>query len=196
MTKKTVPIAEAAQILSVSLDTIRRWEKKGLIKASRAANNIRIFDVEELKRAYDKYVSGNGAAKFKVLKTTKKTKYKTVELFAGAGGLALGLENAGLNHELLVEIDRHAADTLKKNRPNWNIYCADAKDIKYKKGQAEIVTGGFPCQAFSFAGKKLGFEDARGTLFFELARAVKEIQPKIAVGENVKGLLRHENGAT
>jgi DNA (cytosine-5)-methyltransferase 1 len=196
MLRKTVHIAEAAQILSVSLDTIRRWEKKGLIKASRAANNIRIFDVEELKRAHDKYVSGKGAAKFKVLKSTKKTKYKTVELFAGAGGLALGLENAGLSHELLVEIDKNAADTLKNNRPKWNVHCADAKDIRYKKGQAEIVTGGFPCQAFSFAGKKLGFEDARGTLFFELARAVKEIQPKIAVGENVKGLLRHENGAT
>jgi DNA (cytosine-5)-methyltransferase 1 len=196
MTKKIVSIAEAAQILSVSLDTIRRWEKKGLIKASRAPNNVRIFDVEELKRAHEKYVSGNGVTKFKVLKTTKKTKYKTVELFAGAGGLALGLENAGLNHELLVEIDKNAADTLKKNRPKWNVHCADAKDIKYKKGQDEIFTGGFPCQAFSFAGKKLGFEDARGTLFFELARAVKEIQPKIAVGENVKGLLRHENGAT
>ena len=196
MTKKIVSIAEAAQILSVSLDTIRRWEKKGLIKASRASNNVRIFDIEELKRAHDKYVSGSSAAKFKVLKTTKKTKYKTVELFAGAGGLALGLENAGLNHDLLVEIDKNAAKTLKTNRPKWNVHCADAKDIEYKKGQADIVTGGFPCQAFSFAGKKLGFEDARGTLFFELARAVKEIQPKIAVGENVRGLLRHENGAT
>ena len=196
MIRKTVHIAEAAQILSVSLDTIRRWEKKGLIKALRTANNVRIFDVQELKRAHEKYVSGNGSAKFKVLKSAKKTKYKTVELFAGAGGLALGLENAGLNHELLVEIDKNAAATLKKNRPNWNVECLDAKEITYKKNQANIVTGGFPCQAFSFAGKKLGFEDARGTLFFELARAVKEIQPAIAVGENVKGLLRHENGAT
>lgn len=196
MDKKFIPISEAAQILEISLDTIRRWEKKGLIKATRGAKNVRMFDVEELRRAHDKYVGGNVSAKFKVHKSSKKTKYRTVELFAGAGGLALGLEHAGLNHELLVEIDKNAAETLKKNRPKWNVHCADAKNIKYKKGQAEIVTGGFPCQAFSFAGKKLGFEDARGTLFFELARAVKVISPKIAVGENVRGLLRHENGKT
>ena len=196
MNKKLIPISEAAASLSISIDTIRRWEKKGLIKALRDTNNVRMFDVLELKRAHEKYVGGSVATSFKVLKSAKKSKYKTVELFAGAGGLALGLENAGFSHELLVEIDKNAAATLKKNRPKWNVSCDDAKNVKYKKGQAEIVTGGFPCQAFSFAGKKLGFEDARGTLFFELARAVKEIQPKIAVGENVKGLLKHENGKT
>ncbi len=196
MFTKTIPISEAAKMLSVSLDTIRRWEKKGLIKASRDSSNTRIFDVDELKRAYDKYIGGGVSTTYKVLKTTKKTPFKTVELFAGAGGLALGLENAGLRHELLVEIDKNAAETLSTNRPLWNVMCADARDISYKNIKADIVIGGFPCQAFSFAGKKLGFEDARGTLFFELARAIKEIQPKIAVGENVKGLLRHENGKT
>jgi DNA (cytosine-5)-methyltransferase 1 len=59
-----------------------------------------------------------------------------------------------------------------------------------------VVTGGFPCQAFSYAGRQLGFEDARGTLFFEFARAVKEIQPLICVGENVRGLVNHDNGKT
>lgn len=196
MTNKIISISEAAQLFNVSIDTIRRWEKKGLIKGSRDSSNNRIFDSIELKRAHEKYVGGSISAKFKVLKTTQKTKYKTVELFAGAGGLALGLENAGLNHELLVEIDKNAALTLTQNRPKWNVRCIDAKEVSYKGVKADIVTGGFPCQAFSFAGKKLGFEDARGTLFFELARAVKEIKPKIAVGENVKGLLRHENGRT
>ena len=196
MNKKLIPISEAALILEVSLDTIRRWEKKGLIKASRDTKNIRMFDVDELKRAHNKYVGGDVSTAYKVLKSSKKSSYKTVELFAGAGGLALGLENAGLQHELLVEIDRNAADTLKNNRPKWNIKCEDARQVNYKNTKADIVTGGFPCQAFSFAGKKLGFEDARGTLFFELARAIKEIKPKIAVGENVKGLLRHENGRT
>ncbi len=196
MNKKLIPISEAALILEVSLDTIRRWEKKGLIKASRDTKNIRMFDVDELKRAHNKYVGGDVSTAYKVLKSSKKSSYKTVELFAGAGGLALGLENAGLQHELLVEIDKNAADTLKNNRPKWNIKCEDARQVNYKNTKADIVTGGFPCQAFSFAGKKLGFEDARGTLFFELARAIKEIKPKIAVGENVKGLLRHENGRT
>ena len=157
MSKKTIPISEAAQLLCVSLDTIRRWEKKGLIKGTRDANNTRIFDVDELKRAHDKYVGGDVATKFKVLKTSKKSPYKSVELFAGAGGLALGLENAGFGHELLVEIDKNAADTLKLNRPKWNVQCKDAKEVSYQGVVADIVTGGFPCQAFSFAGKKLGF---------------------------------------
>jgi DNA (cytosine-5)-methyltransferase 1 len=69
-------------------------------------------------------------------------------------------------------------------------------DFKPYAGQVDVVTGGFPCQAFSYAGKKLGFEDARGTLFYEFARAVKETKPLIAVGENVRGLLSHENGET
>jgi DNA (cytosine-5)-methyltransferase 1 len=194
--KNVISISEAAQILAVSLDTIRRWEKKGLIKGQRDSNNVRIFNLSELKRAHQKYVGVNKSVKHKVLKSNKKTKYKTVELFAGAGGLALGLEHAGLCHELLVEIDKKAAETLKLNRPAWNVLCQDARDVNYNKIKADIVTGGFPCQAFSFAGKKLGFEDARGTLFFELARAVKEINPKIAVGENVRGLLGHENGKT
>ncbi len=196
MTAGIISISEAAQLLAVSIDTIRRWEKKGLIKGSRDSTNTRIFNSEELKRAHDKYIGGSVSGKFKVLRTSKKSKFKTVELFAGAGGLALGLENAGLNHQLLVEIDKNAALTLKENRPKWNVKCIDAKEVSYKGIKADIVTGGFPCQAFSFAGKKLGFEDARGTLFFELARAVKEIKPKIAVGENVRGLLRHENGRT
>jgi len=125
-----------------------------------------------------------------------KNKFTTIELFAGAGGLALGLENAGLKHNLLLEIDKYAVSTLKKNRPNWNVVQEDISKFDFKGLKADIVTGGFPCQAFSHAGKKLGFEDTRGTLFFEFARAIREIQPKIFVGENVEGLTRHDNGRT
>ncbi len=198
MKPKSVVISEAANLLSVSIDTIRRWEKKGLIKASRGSQNQRLFDIDELKRACLKYQGGSSTNQFKVLRSTKKTGISTIELFAGAGGLALGLENAGLEHKLLVEIDKDACSTLKVNRPKWNAVCEDAQKIDYKpfKNKVSIVTGGFPCQAFSFAGKKLGFEDARGTLFYSLARAVKEINPKIAIGENVRGLLNHENGRT
>lgn len=117
-------------------------------------------------------------------------------MFAGAGGLALGLENAGFKHNLLVEIDKHASATLKQNRPDWNVSCADARTLTYEGLSADVVSGGFPCQSFSYAGKQLGFEDARGTLFFELARCIKDLQPKIAVGENVRGLLGHDEGKT
>ncbi|MDO5851911.1 MAG: DNA cytosine methyltransferase [Methanobacteriaceae archaeon] len=120
-----------------------------------------------------------------------------IELFAGAGGLALGLEQAGLKHKLLVEIDKDCVSTLKNNRPHWNIIHDDVKNVKFSKyHNVDVVTGGFPCQAFSYAGKRLGFEDTRGTLFFEFARAVKEINPKICIAENVQGLVRHDKGRT
>lgn len=123
-------------------------------------------------------------------------KYSDIELFAGAGGLALGMENAGLYHSLLVEIDKNCVYTLKKNRPSWNILHKDISKVNFKTIKADVVTGGFPCQSFSYAGKRLGFEDTRGTLFFEFARCIKEVQPKLFIGENVEGLLKHDSGKT
>lgn len=190
-------VSDASKTLNLSVDTIRRWEKKGLIKARRDSKNYRVFDIHELRRAHEKYVGGDTQQnRYAVLQTKKKTNFTSIELFAGAGGLALGMENAGIKHKLLVEIDKHAASTLKHNRPKWNVNCADAREVSYDGVTADIVTGGFPCQAFSYAGNQMGFEDARGTLFFELARCMKEVQPKIAVGENVRGLLAHDNGKT
>ncbi|MEM7180573.1 MAG: DNA (cytosine-5-)-methyltransferase [Spirochaetota bacterium] len=124
--------------------------------------------------------------------------YTSIELFAGAGGLALGLEQAGIEHVFLNEIDKWACETLKRNRPEWTVSPEDIKDIDFTqhRDKVDILSGGFPCQAFSYAGKKLGFNDTRGTLFFEYARAIKEISPKICLAENVRGLLNHDNGKT
>ncbi|HET8839795.1 MAG TPA: DNA cytosine methyltransferase [Flavobacteriaceae bacterium] len=124
--------------------------------------------------------------------------YSVLELFAGAGGLAIGLEKAGIKCVALNEIDKWACQTLRTNRPKWNVLEGDVKHFNFSqyKNKVDIVTGGFPCQAFSYAGKKLGLKDARGTLFYEFARAVKEVQPKICIGENVRGLLSHEKGKT
>lgn len=121
-----------------------------------------------------------------------------IELFAGAGGLALGLEQAGIKTVEYVEFDKACCETLKANRPNWNVVCDDIHNVDFTQyeGKIDIVTGGFPCQAFSFAGKKLGFEDTRGTLFHEFARCVKEVQPKMFLAENVRGLVFHDNGRT
>lgn len=121
-----------------------------------------------------------------------------IELFAGAGGCALGMEEAGLNTVEYVEFDRTACDTLRKNRPTWNVVCDDIHNVSFKeyKGKIDVVTGGFPCQAFSYAGKKLGFEDTRGTLFHELARCIQEVQPKMFFAENVRGLVSHDHGRT
>ncbi|MCJ7572587.1 MAG: DNA (cytosine-5-)-methyltransferase [Candidatus Thermoplasmatota archaeon] len=122
--------------------------------------------------------------------------YTSIELFAGAGGLALGLEKAGLQNILLVENNKDCVATLKANRPEWNVLHTDVSTVDFSNMKADIVTGGFPCQAFSHAGKKLGFDDTRGTLFFEFARCIKEVEPKIFVGENVEGLVRHNEGKT
>lgn len=189
-------ISDAAVQIGVSSDTIRRWDKKGLIKANRSELNYRLFDIEEIKRIHKKITGAFSANKYKILKDNKKTKYTTIELFAGAGGTAIGFENAGLNHILLNEWDKNAVETLKKNKPCWNVIGGDVVDVDFKGLKADIVQGGFPCQAFSYAGKKMGFEDTRGTMFFEFARCVKQVRPKIAVGENVRGLLRHDNGRT
>lgn len=130
-------------------------------------------------------------------KVTKKI-VTAIELFAGAGGLALGLEKAGIHTVEFVEIDKFCCATLKENRPSWNVTNADVSEIDFSKyhKKVDIVTGGFPCQAFSYAGKKLGFEDVRGTLFYEFARCVKEIQPTIFMAENVRGLISHDKGRT
>ncbi|MBW4628794.1 MAG: DNA (cytosine-5-)-methyltransferase [Brasilonema octagenarum HA4186-MV1] len=125
--------------------------------------------------------------------TTTKT---VIELFAGAGGLALGLEKAGLVAKALIEIDKDAAATLQHNRPKWNVIQADVSKVSYAGMSADVVTGGFPCQPFSLAGKGLGFEDTRGTLFYEFARCVKEVQPKLFLAENVRGLISHQKGKT
>ena len=123
--------------------------------------------------------------------------FSSIELFAGAGGLAIGLEQAGFNAIALNELDKHACNTLRKNRGHWNVIEDDIKNIDFTLfNGVDFVSGGFPCQAFSYAGKQLGFEDTRGTLFFEFARVIKETQPKVFLGENVKGLLEHDEGRT
>lgn len=127
-----------------------------------------------------------------------KQEFSVIELFAGAGGLGIGLEQAGLKCKALNEIDKWACQTLRANRPHWNVLEGDIRNFSFAeyKGQINVVTGGFPCQAFSYAGKKLGLEDARGTLFYEFARVVQEVQPDICIGENVRGLLNHDKGRT
>ncbi|MDE5842356.1 MAG: DNA (cytosine-5-)-methyltransferase, partial [Muribaculaceae bacterium] len=132
------------------------------------------------------------------LKVTPQYEYTSAELFAGGGGLALGMEKAGFHHLLLNEFDHSACETLRHNRPDWNVIEGDIHDIDFTpyKDKIDFLSGGFPCQAFSYAGKRLGFEETRGTLFFELARAVKEIQPKVFMGENVRGLFEHDHGRT
>lgn len=193
-----VDSAKAAELLEISESTIREWAKRGLIKAKRDASHQRVFNFAELKRA-QATLRGNGGddAAFKLLKS-KKTKLNVIELFSGCGGMALGFENAGLQTHALVEIDKDAVATLKRNRPEWNIILDDIKNVSFKdaRDKISVVAGGFPCQAFSYAGQRQGFGDPRGTLFFEFLRIINEVRPEIVIGENVRGLIQHDGGRT
>lgn len=126
------------------------------------------------------------------------TKVTNIELFAGCGGLALGLEQAGIQGAEFIEWDHASCETLRKNRPQWNVTESDIHNVDFSryKGTIDLVSGGAPCQAFSYAGKRLGFGDTRGTLFAEFARCVEEVQPKMFLFENVRGLLSHDKGRT
>ena len=130
---------------------------------------------------------------------------KSIELFAGAGGLALGIEKAGFDTIGLIEFDSSASETLKYNRPNWNVIHDDIANISkldleeyfsIKKGELDLLSGGAPCQSFSYAGKRLGLEDTRGTLFYHYAIFLEKLQPKMFLFENVKGLTSHDKGKT
>ena len=190
-----VPVHLAAELLRVSPDTIRRWHKKGLIKATVGSHGERLFSREEISRVNKK--SSASDKPWKVLRATK-SKLTSIELFSGAGGLALGMHNAGINSKLLVDFDKDSVKTLQQNRPKWKSICASVLDIDLNEyeNQIDIMAGGFPCQAFSFAGKSLGFADTRGTLFYEYARLINQVKPRLVIGENVKGLLNHDEGRT
>lgn len=130
--------------------------------------------------------------------------YNSLELFAGAGGLACGLEKAGFNALGLIEIDKFAAATLRINRPNWNVIEEDIIKVaengifEYLPRDIDIdfLSGGYPCQAFSYAGQKRGLEDVRGTLFYYFAKILEQTRPKVFLAENVKGLTTHNEGKT
>lgn len=111
-----------------------------------------------------------------------------VEICAGAGGQSLGLENAGFEHSVAVEYDADACETLRLNRPNWDVQELDVHDFDGTpfKG-TDLLAGGVPCPPFSIAGKQLGADDERD-LFPQALRLVREIEPQAVMLENVKGL--------
>ncbi|HHH5745426.1 TPA: DNA cytosine methyltransferase [Listeria monocytogenes] len=125
-----------------------------------------------------------------------------LDLFAGIGGFRLGMERAGHTCVGYVEIDKYARKSyqaIHDTEGEWTREdIAKVTDDEWRtlRGTIDIICGGFPCQSFSIAGKRRGFEDARGTLFFDIARAAKQIKPRILFLENVKGLLSHDEGQT
>ncbi len=186
-----------ADILSVSKETVRKWVKSGKIASPvKSLNGVEYYRLADLIKFPEARAITESTWE-EELRIRPGRKYKSIELFAGAGGLALGLEQAGFEAIALNEFDHDACTTLRRNRPGWNVMEGDVSKIDFSCFEdVDFVSGGFPCQAFSYAGKKAGFEDARGTLFFEFARVVREVQPLVFLGENVRGLLTHDKGKT
>ena len=126
---------------------------------------------------------------------------KFLDLFAGIGGFRLGMESAGHECVGFCEIDKYARASYKaihNTEGEIELHDITAVSDEFIRGigRVDIICGGFPCQAFSIAGNRRGFEDTRGTLFFEIARFASILRPKYLFLENVKGLLNHENGIT
>ena len=112
----------------------------------------------------------------------------SVEICAGAGGQAVGLENAGFEHLVAVEIDEFAVQTLRVNRPHWNVVEADVLEFDPEPYVgADLFAGGVPCPPFSIAGQQLGEDDERD-LFPRALEMIKQIDPRAVMLENVKGL--------
>lgn len=122
-------------------------------------------------------------------------------MFSGIGAIEHALQWLKLKHRIIFAGDVDA-NCKKSYFANYDIkeedWFEDAStfDARKYKGQIDLLVGGAPCQAFSMVGKRLGFEDARGTLFYEFARVIKETQPKVFIFENVKGLINHDKGRT
>ncbi|WP_242298319.1 DNA cytosine methyltransferase [Bacillus cereus group sp. BfR-BA-01382] len=125
-----------------------------------------------------------------------------IDLFAGIGGFRLGMEQASNKCLGYVEIDKFARksyEAINDTVGEWtrhDITKVSAAELSRFRGRVDVICGGFPCQAFSLGGNRRGYEDTRGTLFFEIARFAKEIQPQYLFLENVTGLLSHGNGET
>jgi len=123
---------------------------------------------------------------------------RSVELFTGAGGLALGIEKAGFHHDTVVERDKDCCQTIRENQRNgypllngWRLYPGDVRKFNYSdiRGEVDLLAGGPPCQPFSIGGKHKGPLDRRD-MFPQMARAVRELRPRAFIVENVRGLLR------
>ena len=121
---------------------------------------------------------------------------KCLSLFSGIGGFDLALQRQG--HQIIAacEIDKYARTVYARHFPRVPIYKDATKLTGEEFGEIDIICAGFPCQTFSIAGKRLGFEESRGTLFFEIARLARQKRPRLLLLENVKGLLSHDRGKT
>jgi DNA (cytosine-5)-methyltransferase 1 len=135
-------VAQVADMLGISKATLRRWDNNGKLTPVRNSTDTLGFYTKDQLKQFDKlhFIFDNSERQI----PTASISYKAIELFAGAGGLAIGLEKAGLRTVLLNEIDKNACATLKYNRPNWHVICGDIASIDFSPyhHQIDVITGG------------------------------------------------------
>ena len=144
-------LSEASELIGKSKETLRRWDREGKLSAVREPmSNYRVYRKSEVQSLFSDFISQDTIEPFSNF-VEAENEYKVLELFAGAGGLAVGMEKAGLKCVALNEIDKFACQSLRKNRPNWNVLEGDIKAFDFSEyhNKVDVVTGGFPCQAFS-----------------------------------------------
>ena len=182
---------EVADILGISKRSLARFKNNLFTQAESGKISYELLkDLEPFKKMENSKWN-------KEYKTKPKKQFTLIELFAGAGGLAIGLHKSGFKSLLLNDFDKDSCETLKSNT-NWNVVHDDVAnlDLSEHQNKVDVLSGGFPCQAFSYAGKKRGFEATRGTLFYEFAKRAVECKPKVILAENVRGLFNHDGGRT
>ncbi len=190
-----ISVTEASKKLQLSEQRVRGLAATGQILASKVGNSwvLSPDSVEDLARQ-----RGLIAPVLKPNRTRNSESLKVLSFFTGAMGLDLGLEEAGLETILACEFDKWSRATISKNKPDvpllgdvWNCTAESIRDAAGLTGDDDIdvIAGGPPCQAFSTAGNRRGFEDIRGNVFLHFIDLAMELKPKYLVLENVRGLL-------
>ncbi|MEA3451685.1 MAG: DNA (cytosine-5-)-methyltransferase, partial [Bacteroidota bacterium] len=175
---------------------VAKYYKKTAIKyAERLSENENIVAESPLEYQIFTYQEQNGHEI--PFPAPKKAKFQFIDLFAGVGGFRLALQNIGGKCIYTSEWEKSAKQTYEKNFGEYPFGDITSEKIKgYIPEKFDLLCGGFPCQAFSVAGNRKGFEDTRGTLFFDLEKIIEAKRPKAFFLENVKNLARHDKGRT
>jgi len=191
-----IGVKEVAVILSVTDQHVRTLTRQGKLKANKIGNSW-VYDKSYIIQ-YSSSLKKIDDCTISYKNTSKHKKLKALSFFSGAMGLDLGIEQAGFDVRLACEVDEYCRQTIKANRPDIgllkDINDYTAKDILKAAGlnrddEIDLIVGGPPCQAFSTAGKRKAFNDARGNVFLKYLELAIELNPKYIVIENVRGLL-------